>query len=51
MKELFASLETLFNSISEHELKLNRSVGIRIRLLRKQLSFLRHLIQPSGRSG
>lgn len=51
MKELFASLEALFSAISEQELKLNRSVGIRIRLLQRQLSILRGLTCTRGPRG
>ena len=51
MRELFSSLEALFNAISEQELKLNQSVGIRIRLLRRQLSILRELTCSRGMRG
>jgi len=51
MRELFSSLEALFGAISEQELKLNRSVCIRIRLLRKQLCILRSLTIPRGSRG
>lgn len=48
MKELFASLEAFFSAISQRELQLNRSVSIRVRLLRKQLSILRDLFFSKG---